>query len=91
MAETRNGGTAEDDSKSLKMESRDGRKFRPEILKDGMMENHSISQEELGKVKKARVCEIPFPCKIIISFVVVNNLLSFRFLLPIVKCVGRTM
>ena len=47
------------------------------------MENHPISEEELGKVKKARVCETPFPYKIIISVVVVKNLLSFRFLLQL--------
>ena len=31
----------------------------------------------------ALVCETPSACKIMISFVVVKNLLSFRFLLPI--------
>ena len=47
------------------------------------MENHPISEEELGKVKKAQVCETHSPYKIIISVVVVKNLLSFRFLLQL--------
>ena len=55
----------------------------PEILKDEIMGNHPISQEELWKVKKARVCETPSPSKILIYFAVVENLSSFRFLPPI--------
>ena len=72
-AETLKDRMTENPPKSLKMESRNGGKS-PEILNDGMMENHQISQEELAKVKKARVCESSCSCKIMISFVVVKNL-----------------
>ena len=72
-----NGGTEENPLKSK--ERNDGKS--PEVLKDGTITvRPSVlweRQQRHGFVRPPSQCEIVF------SFVVVKNLLSFRFLLPI--------